>query len=70
MYGVASGELGKALHVSWLSTLGSDEAWLGFGVWVVVLAAMLGSFLFVTGPRTPPVVAAATASEDREREPE
>lgn len=70
MYGVASGELGKALHVSWLSTLGSDEAWLAFAVWVVVLAAMLGSFLLVTGPRTPPAVAAATASEDREREPE
>jgi tellurite resistance protein TehA-like permease len=44
MYGVASGELGKALHVSWLATLGSDEAWLAFAVWVVVLAAMLGSF--------------------------
>jgi len=45
MYGVASRELGKALHVSWLVTLGSDEAWLAFAVWAVVFLAMLGSFL-------------------------
>jgi tellurite resistance protein TehA-like permease len=45
MYGVASRELGKALHVSWLATLGSDEAWLAFAVWVIVFLAMLGSFL-------------------------
>jgi tellurite resistance protein TehA-like permease len=45
MYGVASGELGKALHVSWLATLGSDEAWLALAVWAVVFLAMLGSFL-------------------------
>jgi tellurite resistance protein TehA-like permease len=44
MYGVASRELGRALHVSWLATLGSDEAWLAFAVWVVVFLAMLGSF--------------------------
>ena len=44
MYGVASRELGTALHVSWLETLGSDEAWLALAVWVVVLLAMLGSF--------------------------
>ena len=45
MYGVASRELGKALHVSWLVTLGSDEAWLALAVWAVVFLAMLGSFL-------------------------
>ncbi len=45
MYGVASRELGKALHVSWLATLGSDEAWLALAVWAVVFVAMLGSFL-------------------------
>jgi tellurite resistance protein TehA-like permease len=45
MYGVASRELGKALHVSWLATLGSDEAWLAFAVWAVVFLAMLGSFV-------------------------
>jgi tellurite resistance protein TehA-like permease len=44
MYGVASYELGQALHVSWLVTLGGDEAWLALAVWVVVFAAMLGSF--------------------------
>lgn len=44
MYGVASRELGTALHVSWLKTLGSDEAWLALAVWIVVLLAMLGSF--------------------------
>jgi tellurite resistance protein TehA-like permease len=45
MYGVASRELGKALHVSWLATHGSDEAWLAFAVWAVVFLAMLGSFV-------------------------
>jgi tellurite resistance protein TehA-like permease len=45
MYGVASRQLGKALHVSWLRTLGSDEAWLAFAVWAVVFLAMLGSFV-------------------------
>ncbi len=45
MYGVASRELGKALHVFWLATLGSDEAWLALAVWAVVFVAMLGSFL-------------------------
>jgi tellurite resistance protein TehA-like permease len=45
MYGVASRELGKARHVSWLATLGSDEAWLALAVWAVVFLAMLGSFL-------------------------
>jgi tellurite resistance protein TehA-like permease len=43
MYGVASRELGKAVGVSWLATLGSDEAWLAFAVWAVVFLAMLGS---------------------------
>ena len=44
MYGVASRELGKALHVSWLATFGGDEGWLAFAVWAVVFVAMLGSF--------------------------
>src|SRR5262249_18836013 len=64
MYGVASGELGKALHFSWLATLGSDEAWLAFAVWVVVLAAMLGSFLLPARPRTPPAITSAPANQD------
>ena len=41
---VASVELGKALHVSWLATFGGDEGWLAFAVWAVVFVAMLGSF--------------------------
>jgi tellurite resistance protein TehA-like permease len=40
MYGVASRELGSALHVSWLVTLGRDEAWAALAVWAVVLVAM------------------------------
>ena len=44
MYGVASRELGKALHVSWLATFGGDEGWIAFAVWAVVFVAMLGSF--------------------------
>jgi tellurite resistance protein TehA-like permease len=59
MYGVASRELGLAVHVSWLRTLGSDEAWFAFAVWVVVFAAMLGSFL--GGPLRNPVRAQAGA---------
>jgi tellurite resistance protein TehA-like permease len=60
MYGVASRELGLALHVSWLRTLGSDEAWFAFAVWVVVFVAMLGSFL--GGPLRNPVRAQADAA--------
>jgi tellurite resistance protein TehA-like permease len=45
MYGVASRELGKAVGVSWLVTLGSDEMWFAFAVWAVVFLAMLGSFV-------------------------
>jgi tellurite resistance protein TehA-like permease len=52
MYGVASRELGKAVDVSWLATLGNDEAWLAFAVWAVVFFAMLGSFV-ARWPRDP-----------------
>lgn len=38
MYGVASRELGAALHVPWLVTLGQDEAWLA--AWAAVSLAM------------------------------
>ena len=40
MYGVASHELGAALGVSWLVTLGRDEAWLALAVWVAAFLAM------------------------------
>jgi len=66
MYGVASRELGKALHVSWLATLGSDEAWLALAVWAVVFVAMLGSFV-IRSPRTQPVAMPASASGGHER---
>jgi tellurite resistance protein TehA-like permease len=40
MYGVASRELGGALHVPWLVTLGRDAAWAALAAWAAVLAAM------------------------------
>lgn len=40
MYGVASRELGAALGVPWLVTLGRDEAWLALAVGAAVAAAM------------------------------
>lgn len=40
MYGVGSRELGAALGVSWLVTLGRDEGWLGLAAWVLVVLAM------------------------------
>lgn len=43
MYGVASHELGAALHVSWLVTLGRDEAWAALAVWAAVMLAMAGT---------------------------
>ena len=43
MYGVASHELGMALHVPWLVTLGRDEAWVAFALWAVVFVGMVGS---------------------------
>ncbi len=43
MYGVASHELGAALHVSWLVTLGRDEAWAALAVWAAVTLAMAGT---------------------------
>lgn len=43
MYGVASHELGAAMSLPWLVTLGRDEAWAALAVWAVVLAAMIAS---------------------------
>jgi tellurite resistance protein TehA-like permease len=43
MYGVASRELGNALRLPWLVTLGGDEAWAALAIWALVLAAMIGS---------------------------
>jgi tellurite resistance protein TehA-like permease len=43
MYGVASRELGTALHVSWLVTLGRDEAWAALAAWIAVMLAMAGT---------------------------
>jgi hypothetical protein len=40
MYGVASRELGAALGVPWLVTLGRDEAWLALAAWAAVSVAM------------------------------
>jgi tellurite resistance protein TehA-like permease len=45
MYGVASHVLGIALNVSWLVTLGRDEAWLALAVWAAVSAAMTAALL-------------------------
>ena len=45
MYGAASHELGTALNVSWLVTLGRDEAWAALAVWAVVAAAMAVTLL-------------------------
>lgn len=41
MYGAGSHELGTALNVPWLVTLGRDEAWAALAVWAVVAAAMI-----------------------------
>jgi tellurite resistance protein TehA-like permease len=43
MYGVASRQLGAALHVPWLVTLGADEAWVALAAWAAVLLAMVGA---------------------------
>lgn len=40
MYGVGSRELGTTLGVSWLVTLGRDEAWLALTAWALVALAM------------------------------
>ncbi len=45
MYGVASHELGAALGLPWLVTLGQDEAWLALGVWAAVFLAMAAALL-------------------------
>ncbi|MFJ9681646.1 tellurite resistance/C4-dicarboxylate transporter family protein [Streptomyces sp. NPDC101194] len=43
MYGVATRQLGSAIGVSWLITLGEGEAWLAAAVWAVVFLAMLAA---------------------------
>jgi tellurite resistance protein TehA-like permease len=40
MYGVASQELGAALHVRWMTGLGTDVIWAGAALWLLVLASM------------------------------
>ena len=40
MYGVGSRELGAVLGVSWLVTLGRDEAWLALAAWALVALAL------------------------------
>ncbi len=40
MHGVASRELGTALGVSWLVTLGRDEAWVALACWAAVALVM------------------------------
>jgi tellurite resistance protein TehA-like permease len=44
MYCVASHALGVALHVPWLSALGTEGAWVAFAVWAAVFTAMIASF--------------------------
>ncbi|MGE5134615.1 MAG: tellurite resistance/C4-dicarboxylate transporter family protein [Gemmatimonadota bacterium] len=45
MHSVASWELGRALHVPWLTAAGSAGAWVAFAVWAAVSAAMLASLV-------------------------
>jgi tellurite resistance protein TehA-like permease len=52
MYGVASHQLGAALGVSWLVTLGRDEAWLAFAVWAAAVLAMAWAALRRPARRT------------------
>jgi tellurite resistance protein TehA-like permease len=54
MYGVASRQLGAALGVSWLVTLGRVEAWVALGVWAAVVLAMGAAFAKqAPGPAAP-----------------
>jgi tellurite resistance protein TehA-like permease len=45
MYAVASHELGTALNVSWLVTLGRDAAWPALATWTAVFVAMIATLL-------------------------
>jgi tellurite resistance protein TehA-like permease len=51
MYCVASHALGTALHVPWLTALGTEGAWVAFAVWAAVFTAMIASFAGL--PRQP-----------------
>jgi hypothetical protein len=54
MYGVASRQLGAALGVSWLVTLGRVEAWVALAVWAAVVLAMGAAFAKrAPGPAAP-----------------
>ena len=84
MCGVASRELGAALNVSWLVTLGRYEAWLALAAWAVVAVAMtvalLGLPVRLPARRSPggqspaegtsraPALAAGAGSRRRQRE--
>lgn len=50
MYGVGSHELGVALKVSWLVTLGRDEAWPALALWIMVFVAMVAALLRQLSP--------------------
>ena len=45
MYGVASDELGTALKMPWLVSLGRNEAWAALSVWILVCLAMIVALL-------------------------
>ncbi len=61
MYGVASHELGAALNVPWLVTLGRDEAWPALAVWAAIFLAMTGTLL---RRPSPPAEGDSTQAED------
>jgi tellurite resistance protein TehA-like permease len=50
MYGVGSRDLGTALKVPWLVTLGRDEAWAALAIWVVFLAMVAALLRRATQP--------------------
>ncbi len=54
MYGVGSHELGTALNVSWLVTLGRDEAWGALAVWAAVFLAMTAALVNQAAGGMPP----------------
>jgi tellurite resistance protein TehA-like permease len=62
MYGVASHELGAALNVPWLVSLGREEAWLALAVWAAVFLAMAGALV-----RRPSSAAKGDSSQAEER---
>src|ERR1035437_6442867 len=63
MYGVACRGLGAAAGVSWLVTLGRDEAWVALAAWAAVAAGMAASLLAPGSERLPARARARAASE-------